>query len=34
VALTQTIAVDMELIDEFCLENEKSYQRMIDSRGK
>jgi hypothetical protein len=34
VALTQTLAVDMELIDEFCLENEKSYQRMIDSRGK
>lgn len=34
VALTQSIAIDMELIDEFCLENEKSYQRMIDSRGK
>ena len=34
VSLQQTIAVDMELIDEFCLENEKSYQRMIDSRGK
>jgi len=32
--LTQTIAVDMELIDEFCLENEKSYERMINSRGK
>jgi hypothetical protein len=34
VSLKQTIALDMELIDEFCLENEKSYQRMIDSRGK
>jgi hypothetical protein len=34
VQLTQTLAIDMELIDEFCLENEKSYQRMIDSRGK
>lgn len=34
VSLTQTLAVDLELIDEFCLENEKSYQRMIDSRGK
>lgn len=34
VSLTQTLALDMELIDEFCLENEKSYQRMIDSRGK
>jgi hypothetical protein len=33
-SLTQTLALDMELIDEFCLENEKSYQRMIDSRGK
>ncbi len=34
VALTQSIAIDMELIDEFCLENEKSYDRMINSRGK
>jgi hypothetical protein len=34
ISLTQTIALDLELIDEFCLENEKSYQRMIDSRGK
>ena len=34
VALRQTLAVDMELIDEFCLENEKSYERMINSRGK
>ena len=34
VSLTQTLALNLELIDEFCLENEKSYQRMIDSRGK
>jgi hypothetical protein len=34
VSLKQTLAVDLEMIDEFCLENEKSYQRMIDSRGK
>ena len=34
VSLTQTLALDLELIDEFCLENEKSYQRMISSRGK
>jgi hypothetical protein len=34
VSLKQTIALDMELIDEFCLENEKSYERMQNSRGK
>jgi hypothetical protein len=34
VSMRQNIALDMELMDEFCLENEKSYQRMIDSRGK
>ena len=34
VSLKQTLALDLELMDEFCLENEKSYQRMIDSRGK
>jgi hypothetical protein len=34
VALKQTLAVDLELMDEFCLENEKSYDRMIRSRGK
>jgi hypothetical protein len=28
VALKQRIAVDTELVDEICLENEKSYQRM------
>lgn len=26
------IALGLELIDEFCLENEKSYGRMIRSR--
>ncbi len=34
VALKQTLALDLELMDEFCLENEKSYERMIKSRGK
>ena len=34
VNLTQDIEVDTELIDEFCLENEKSYERMQRSRGK
>lgn len=34
VNLTQTIELDTELIDEFCTENEKSYDRMIRSRGK
>ena len=34
VKLTQNIELDTELIDEFCLENEKSYERMIRSRGK
>jgi hypothetical protein len=34
VKLTQNFAPDTELIDEFCLENEKSYDRMIRSRGK
>jgi hypothetical protein len=32
--MTQNIELDTELIDEFCLENEKSYQRMQNSRGK
>ena len=32
VKLQQTIALDLELIDEFCLENEKSYERMLKSR--
>jgi hypothetical protein len=30
--MDQTIELDTELIDEFCLENEKSYERMIRSR--
>jgi hypothetical protein len=31
---TQTIMIDTELIDEFCLENEKSWQRMQAVRPK
>jgi hypothetical protein len=34
VMLTQNIELDTDLIDEFCLENEKSYERMIRSRDK
>ena len=34
VKLTQTLEADTELADEFCLENEKSYDRMQRSRGK
>ena len=34
VKLAQNFAPDTELIDEFCLENEKWYERMIRSRGK
>jgi hypothetical protein len=34
VQLSQHIELDTELVDEFCLENEKSYERMIRSRGK
>jgi hypothetical protein len=30
----QTLEADTELVDEFCLENEKSYERMVRSRGK
>ena len=33
VNLSQHIELDTELVDEFCLENEKSYERMIRSRG-
>jgi len=32
VHVRQDIELDTELIDEFCLENEKSYERMIRSR--
>ena len=28
IALTQRLVVDTELVEEFCLENEKSWQRM------
>ena len=34
VNLTQAIELDTELIDEFCLENEKSWQRMQSVRPK
>jgi hypothetical protein len=34
VKLTQTLEPDTEIVDEFCLENEKSYDRMQRSRGK
>ena len=34
VTMTDNIELDTELIDEFCLENEKSYDRMQRSRGK
>ena len=34
VKLTQNIELDTEIVDEFCLENEKSYERMQRSRGK
>lgn len=34
VNLVQTLEPDTELADEFCLENEKSYERMQRSRGK
>ena len=34
VKLAQDIEPDTELVDEFCLEGEKSYERMIRSRGK
>jgi hypothetical protein len=33
VQLKQDIEPDTDLVDEFCLENEKSYERMIRSRG-
>jgi hypothetical protein len=32
VTMAQDIELDTDLIDEFCLENEKSYERMIRSR--
>jgi hypothetical protein len=34
VKMTQALELDTELIDEFCLENEKSYQRMQAVRPK
>jgi hypothetical protein len=34
VSMRQGIEVDTELVDEICLENEKSYARMQQTRGK
>jgi len=34
VKLTQVIELDTEIVDEFCLEGEQSYERMLRSRGK
>jgi hypothetical protein len=34
VNLTQNIEADTELVDEFCLEGEKDYERLQRSRGK
>lgn len=34
VKMRQALEVDTELVDEFCLENEKSYERMQRTRGK
>jgi len=34
VKMTQNIELDTELVDEFCIEGEKSYQRLQSTRGK
>ena len=34
VNLTQNLEADTELVDEFCLEGEKDYERLQRSRGK
>ena len=34
VRMDQSIELDTDLIDEICLENEKSYERMQRSRGR
>jgi len=34
VTLSESLAADTELIDEFCLEGEKDYERLQRSRGK
>jgi hypothetical protein len=34
VKMRQALELDTELVDEFCLENEKSYERMQRTRGK
>ena len=34
VNLTESLEADTELVDEFCLEGEKDYERLQRSRGK
>src|SRR5258705_9880525 len=34
VSMRQAIQLDTELVDEFCLEGEKDYERLQRSRGK
>ncbi len=34
VKLTESLEADTELVDEFCLEGEKDYERLQRSRGK
>jgi hypothetical protein len=34
VKMTQSLELDTELVDEFCLENEKAYRRMQTTREK
>ncbi len=34
VTLTESLEADTELVDEFCLEGEKDYERLQRSRGK
>ena len=34
VKMTDSLEADTELVDEFCLEGEKDYERLQRSRGK
>ena len=34
VNLTESLEADTDLVDEFCLEGEKDYERLQRSRGK
>ena len=34
VNLLQVIELNTELVEEFCLENEKTYQHLLKARGK